>query len=76
MWESLFAHKGWKQYINDTVDSLNDLPVRAFWQATSFEEILAARLTYQELMNMVAQEGYIDGRIRADLDDPNEGEAE
>ena len=76
MWDALFVTPGWRQFIDDTTEIVNDIPIKAFWQAASWDEILAARATYTELTRIISQEGIIDSRVQADLTDPDSQEAQ
>ena len=66
-WDELFRCKGWKLLMQEWQEEANDLPMRAFVNAKSWDEILAARAAIQKIDELLTREAAINNARDADI---------
>ncbi len=66
-WEQLFRCKGWTLLMQDWQDEANDLPMRAFENAKTWDELLAARAALQKINELLTWEDAINNARDADI---------
>lgn len=62
-WEQLFDSQGWAQLTQELEHEAKDLPERAFRDAKSFDEVLAARAATRKLEEILSYPNEINLRL-------------
>jgi len=66
-WEQLFRCKGWTLLMQDWQNEADDLQLRAFDSAKSWDELLAARAALQKINELLTWESAINNARDADI---------